>query len=644
MSSILLLVWEAADWPLLQARIAQGGLPHLAQLQRRGVSGPLTTFSPYLSCSAMTTLATGKVAADHGILAALEKQDGAETPVSSHSVHSPFIWQIAAQRGLTAGALNWPLTYPVTETAATVISEPFFRPALQGADLAPPPPASVAPVQWREALDELRLHAADIEPAELLAFVPDAAAIDQNQDHRLALLAVKLAETITTQNTAVWCLQQQSWDLLAVRFSALDAVGQVFARFLSPRRPWVDEADFTRYAGVVNAFYDVLDLMLGYLLELAGPATTVLLVSPYGMRYGDHLHPDPQHTRDIYRDQGFLCATGPQLEPAQGLLGASLLDIAPSVLRLCGLQEGLDMRGRPLYEVFNLTRQRSTIASWDSSVVKPTCAADPKVLAALFAEQQLLAGNKQPNLPLERALARAASLAETGRPADALQALTPWREAAADSPDYFRLFTHLTLNSRADADIPALITDLMRSGGSDFDQQLLLARLYSQQDQHDQALDSLFKSLAHSPQHPTLHVFIGEEYHCLQRYDEALKAFDNALSYDPENVPAQLGRAAVFLAQGDYQAAADAALAAIAGRFNEARAHLLLGRALEGLSHWQLAADAYNASLSYAPGSIEAHRALARLYDTDRLNQPDRCAVHQTRVAQLAATAALAQR
>ncbi len=65
---ILLVGWDAAGWQFAQPLMEAGGLPALASLAERGVMGNVATLQPALSPMLWTSIATGKLANQHGVL------------------------------------------------------------------------------------------------------------------------------------------------------------------------------------------------------------------------------------------------------------------------------------------------------------------------------------------------------------------------------------------------------------------------------------------------------------------------------------------------------------------------------------------------------------------------------------------------
>ena len=102
--------------------------------------------------------------------------------------------------------------------------------------------------------------------------------------------------------------------------------------------------------------YILHDMILGGILEEAGPETTVLLVSDHGFHI-DHLRPksvpvEPAGPAVQHRHYGIFAMTGPGIRRDERIYGASLLDVVPTVLTLFGLPPGADMDGKVLMDAF----------------------------------------------------------------------------------------------------------------------------------------------------------------------------------------------------------------------------------------------------------------------------------------------------
>jgi tetratricopeptide (TPR) repeat protein len=202
-----------------------------------------------------------------------------------------------------------------------------------------------------------------------LPFIPRAAEIDQEKDRRLASCAKILAECTSVHAVATWLMQTQPWDFTAVYYDAIDHFCHGFMRYHPPRQDHVSEEDFELYRGVIEAGYRYHDMMLNTLIELAGPETTVILMSDHGF-HPDHLRPkslpaEPAGPAHEHRDFGIFVIHGPDIKPDTLLHGLNLLDITPTLLTLFGLPVGDDMDGQPAVEAFVDPPDVPSIPSWD---------------------------------------------------------------------------------------------------------------------------------------------------------------------------------------------------------------------------------------------------------------------------------------
>jgi predicted AlkP superfamily phosphohydrolase/phosphomutase len=67
---LLLVGWDSADWKILNALLAEGGMDGIRSLMDGGSHGNLATLEPQLSPMLWTSIATGKMAYHHGVILA----------------------------------------------------------------------------------------------------------------------------------------------------------------------------------------------------------------------------------------------------------------------------------------------------------------------------------------------------------------------------------------------------------------------------------------------------------------------------------------------------------------------------------------------------------------------------------------------
>ena len=143
-----------------------------------------------------------------------------------------------------------------------------------------------------------------------------------------------------------------------------------YMKYHPPRLDWIEEEDFETYKDVINSSYKFHDMMLGVLLQLADPDTTVILLSDHGF-HSDELRPkavsnEPAGPADEHRQLGMLVINGPGIKQDELVFGASLLDITPTILSLFGEPVARDMDGRPPTDIFEDPPEINWIESWEN--------------------------------------------------------------------------------------------------------------------------------------------------------------------------------------------------------------------------------------------------------------------------------------
>jgi tetratricopeptide (TPR) repeat protein len=238
-----------------------------------------------------------------------------------------------------------------------------------------------------------------------------------------------------------------------------------------PRMEGIPEDRYEIYKDVVNGAYRFHDMMLETLLSLAGPDTTVLLVSDHGF-HSDHLRPrgipaEPAGPAVQHRPFGIFCMKGPHVQQDERIYGATLLDVTPTILTLFGLPVGADMDGRVLVQAFEEPPQIARIPSWEQEpgecgMHPADLRIDPAAAQAVLQQFVALGYIQPPSEDQSKAVASAVREAnynlardylDCGRPDDALPLL---EDLAKNDPKQTRFQMHLAqcylaLSRREDA-------------------------------------------------------------------------------------------------------------------------------------------------------------------------------------------------
>ncbi|SPE42120.1 Type I phosphodiesterase/nucleotide pyrophosphatase [Candidatus Sulfopaludibacter sp. SbA3] len=366
MKRLLLVGWDAADWKIIRPLLASGEMPNVARLMTGGVHGNISTIYPPLSPMLWTSIATGKRAYKHGIHGFSEPaEDGLSLrPISNLGRKTKAFWNILNQNGKRSIVVGWWPSHPAEPIRGAMVSD-RFPPSIADEPGTPMPPGTVWPPDLATGLSELRVHGADVTGDMLRMFVPDLDKVDQENDKTLHDLAGMIAETLSIHAAATELMEQQEWDCAAIYYVGIDHFSHRCMRYRTGKREHSE-----LYCGVVDNAYRWHDAMLGRLLQLAGPDCAVMLTSDHGF-HSDTLLPEyiPAEAAGPaveHRHFGIFCLSAPGVRQGEEIYGATLLDIAPTVLHLWGLPMGADMDGKVLLNAFHDAVPIPPIPSWDA--------------------------------------------------------------------------------------------------------------------------------------------------------------------------------------------------------------------------------------------------------------------------------------
>ena len=162
---VVLVGIDGATLRIISPLLAEGKLPHLAEIARTGVSGPLRSSRPLFSPAIWATIATGKSRHKRGIVSFVRRdQQGRSWLLQSSDRKTHALWNIASDAGLTVGVVNWWNTFPPEKIRGIMVSDHAFpgqleRRARSFKATAETQGHVVFPEQWTQKL--LQLIASD---------------------------------------------------------------------------------------------------------------------------------------------------------------------------------------------------------------------------------------------------------------------------------------------------------------------------------------------------------------------------------------------------------------------------------------------------------------------------------------------------
>ena len=617
--------------PLLDA----GLMPNLERLINTGTMGNLASLSPMLSPILWTSIATGKRAYDHGVRGFAEPlpDRSGVRPVGTRTRTCKALWNIASQSNLRSVVVGWQVSHPAEPVPGAMVSNLFaVPPANSTPQHWPIAEGSVQPSALIEGLAEIRVHPLDIEGTMLQQLVPRAGELDQSDpivQRRLTFLAQRLAEVITIHAAATELLENESWDFGAVYYECIDQVGHEFMPFHPPRLPEVSESNFEFYKDVMSGIYRFHDLMLERLLQLAGPDAHVLIVSDHGFQSGSLRPRGPVEPAQWHRPQGIFVLHGPGIRADEMIEGATLLDVAPTVLTLFGLTVGEDMEGKVLVNAFVSPPTISRVPSWetvtgDDGRLPPGVGAEDPV-AAQAALQQLVElgyiarpdGNITRMIALTEAEADfnlATALIEGGRAREAKEILARLTEQSPDEPRYWRALVQACLAGQTPLDAAPALAALERLEPGKPQTIVLRGLLAWARSDLEECAAAFGAAEKIAPNDPITQTYLGRLYLRQRRWADAERAFRHALKIDPDFAEAHYGLSVALPRQDKVEEGIEHALYAVGLRHDFPEAHFQLGAVLSRRGWYDRAVQAFEITLRMRPGFVLAHRYLSKIH------------------------------
>jgi len=170
----------------------------------------------------------------------------------------------------------------------------------------------------------------------------------------------------------------------ALSFHGYDVAGHAFYRFAHPELFGdVLPEDERRYGRVLDRYASLLGQWVGEQAQGLRPGEVLVVLSGYGLEpaslgrrlLGSLTGESVSAASHAAGPEGFFLAVGDGIRPQARLQGASVLDVAPTLLYLMGLPVARDMEGRVLTEILDpdFARQNplTFIPSYESLAVAP---------------------------------------------------------------------------------------------------------------------------------------------------------------------------------------------------------------------------------------------------------------------------------
>jgi predicted AlkP superfamily phosphohydrolase/phosphomutase len=381
--NVTLIGIEGASMSEVLTAVAERKLPNFARLIESGASGALQTLYPSESIAIWTSIATGKLPRQHGLkgfyryrfpfvdahfslrprgldFVSLDRLGLVKRSASSSLLRraQPF-WTILSGFGVDVGIVRWWGSYPADEIRGFVVSEYLHRQVREGFD--PPLPRLTHPEELFSRLRSEVIFPDSIDEETLARFVDLSVALEDDFPWR-AELTRALADDLTYGNIGRRLREELKPEVFAIYYFGLDVIGHYFTRFQKPESFGdVSDAEIRRYGRVVESYYRYVDAVVGEYIQKRAENETIVVFSGHGMEalsLGRRIlapFKGSPHLSGVHDNapDGLIILNGPGITSGKKLEGASVVDVAPTLLYLMGLPLGQDMDGRLLTDALD---------------------------------------------------------------------------------------------------------------------------------------------------------------------------------------------------------------------------------------------------------------------------------------------------
>jgi predicted AlkP superfamily phosphohydrolase/phosphomutase len=379
---IVLLAVDGLSFPLVQKWVAMGHLPTMRRLIDGGCSGLLKPFVPSNSAVIWTSVMTGMNPRKHGIdsfihykigkkvisktavkrlfncgarpLFRLMKKKGYihDVPFSLPMVQQKMLWELMAQENRNVGVINWWFSWPATQVPGFIISDRihYWRLHERSSGSLHSEAYLVYPNNLLDQVKSLIVNPFDLSYDIYERFMKlSRSDIDKMKNshykrHQLmSEFKYLFAQDESVRRLVLFCLNKfVQPDFFALYFRGIDIISHCALKYMEGNRDSsITDGEAERFGKTVHEYYQYLDSILGTILNSLSSDTNIMVVSDHGFAK----EPDGRFGHRKTRPPGLFMLSGPQIKQGLNLVGASLYDIAPTLLYLAGLPLSQEMEG-----------------------------------------------------------------------------------------------------------------------------------------------------------------------------------------------------------------------------------------------------------------------------------------------------------
>jgi predicted AlkP superfamily phosphohydrolase/phosphomutase len=270
-------------------------------------------------------------------------------------------WNILSEPERSVGVAGWWVTWPAEPVRGWRVSDRVAYTRMEATLGEDAPHAhDVYPPELADEVRALVRRPHEITAEEVRRLVPlsddEIDRLTRGSDYRHGEMLPELKyvhqSDCSTAEIAVKLMRSRPADVTAVGFYGVDTVSHLAWHFMEPEAfpgARIDEREIERFGGLIERYYELVDRLLGDLLEAAPEGSNVMIFSDHGFGPTGRLPWSGGHGRITpgapVAPDGILILAGPSIEPGVRLERPHVMDLAPMILYLQGLPLAADMAG-----------------------------------------------------------------------------------------------------------------------------------------------------------------------------------------------------------------------------------------------------------------------------------------------------------
>ncbi len=343
-TKIIFVGIDAADWDVMKPLLEAGKLPNFTRLIKQGATGRIETFIPLRKSPVLwTSIATSKMPDEHGIGGYIASTPSGEAvPYTGNTRRVKAIWNILSEKGYKVAIVGWMVTWPAEEVNGYLVSDYIQYETDKHIKLD----RQTCPDSLFKDIDRFRVTQNDATDEDIANIFPvdidlEKAGIAPWQKDYVKMIWA----TDETYRRIAHYLNDKGIDFLAVYFNGIDSMGHAFWDYRDKEGHPLQH--------IIDYYYVWIDGVLGEFLDLVDENTLLITCSDHGFH-------GPRHAADgslllgvyMHARYGIVGLMGKGVKPGSHIVGASILDITPTILYAFGLPVAKDMKGKILTDAF----------------------------------------------------------------------------------------------------------------------------------------------------------------------------------------------------------------------------------------------------------------------------------------------------